>query len=120
MSIEPGSVAVLVFDTDKDETDHLKQNIKLLKKRCTGVEVLTILQVLNFEDEVERATDVNCAENLTRSKTVEDFKSSVNRMKEIDLRRALERHKLSMNTLWTKEPPKSFHFLSQDSGKIKV
>ena len=120
MSIEPGSVAVLVFDTDKDETDHLKQNIKLLKKRCTGVEVLTILQVLNFEDEVERATDVNCAENLTRSKTVEDFKSSVNRMKEIDLRRALERNKLSMDTLWTKEPPKSFHFLSQDSGKIKV
>lgn len=120
MSIEPGSAAVLVFDTDKDETDHLRQNVMLLKKRCSGVGVLSILQVLNFEDEVERSTDVNRAEDLTRSKTVEDFKSSVNRMKEIDFRRALERHKFDINALWAKEPPEEFRFFTQDSWKIKV
>lgn len=119
MSIESGSAAVLVFDTDKAETDHLKQNIKLLKNRCAGVEVLTILQVLNFEDEIERATDVNHAEDLTRSRTVDDFKSDVNKMKEIDFRRALERHKLSMNNLWAKEPPETFYFVAQNSWKVK-
>jgi hypothetical protein len=120
MSIEPGSAAVLVFDTDKDETDHLKTNIHLLKKRCSGVEVLTILQVLNFEDEIERATDVKCAEDLTKSKTVDDFKSSVNRMKEADFRRTLERHQFDINNLWNREPPEAFRFLSQDSKKLKI
>ncbi|MDY2838724.1 MAG: hypothetical protein SOT60_12445 [Bilifractor sp.] len=120
MTIEPGSAAVLVFDTDKGETDHLKSNINLLKKRCSGVEVLTILQVFNFEDEIERATDVKCAENLTKSKTVDDFKSTVNRMKEAEFRRTLERHQLNMNDLWEKEPPALFQFLSQDSKKIKI
>lgn len=120
MSIEPGSTAVLVFDTDKAETDHLKQNVKLLKARCSGVKVLTILQVFNFEDEIERATDVSRAQELTRSKTVEDFKSSVNRMKEIDFRRALERHRLNINDLWVKEPPEVFHLFSQDSCKVKI
>lgn len=120
MSIEPGSAAILIFDTDKAETDHLKLNINSLKKRCSGVDVLTILQVLNFEDEIERATDVKNAENLTKSKTVEDFKSTVNRIKDVDFRRMLERHRLDMNELWEKEPPEAFRFIAQDAKKIKT
>lgn len=120
MSIEPGSAAILVFDTDKAETDHLKQNMDLLKKYCSGVEVFTILQVLNFENEIERATDVEHAYDLTKSITSEDFKSSVNRMKEVDFRRALTRHRLNMSNLWIKEPPDAFRFFSQDSAKIKL
>ena len=119
MTIEPGSMVVLVFDTDKEEISHLKRNIELLKKRCLDVEVLTVLQVLDFEDEMERATDVLRAGQLTKSRTTDDFKSAVNRMKDIEFRRALMRHKLNMSDLWAKEPPKSFHSFSQDSAKIK-
>lgn len=119
MSIEPGSLAVLVFDTDKDETEHLKKNVQMLKKRCSGVEVLTILQVLNFEDEIERSTDVAHAEDLTKSETITEFKSDVNRMKEIDFRRTLVRHELDISRLWVKDPPKAFRFLSQDGDKVK-
>ena len=56
MQFDPGSIVVLVFDTDKDETSHLRKNIALLKSLSFKVEILTILQVLNFEDEIERAT----------------------------------------------------------------
>ena len=119
MTIEPGSMVVLVFDTDKEEISHLKRNIELLKKRCLDVEVLTVLQVLNFEDEMERATDVLRAGQLTKSRTADDFKSAVNRMKDSEFRRALMRHKLNMSDLWAKEPPKSFYSFSQDSAKIK-
>ena len=81
--------------------------------------MLTILQVLNFEDEIERATDVVRAQDLTRSRSVNDFKGAVNRMKEKEFRNALKRHKLDMNMLWNQNPPKAFRFVLQDSEKIK-
>ena len=65
MSFDPGSRVVLVFDTDTDMTEHLKKNIELLKKVCSKVEVLTVAQVLNFEDEMVRSTDISKAEDLT-------------------------------------------------------
>ena len=120
MQFDPGSIVVLVFDTDKDETSHLRKNIALLKSLSFKVEILTILQVLDFEDEIERATDVSKAQDLTRSKTVNDFKSAVNRMKEADFRSALKRHKLDMSRLWSEKPPKAFRFVKQDANKVKL
>lgn len=119
MQLDPGSEVVLVFDTDIEETEILKQNIELLKKYCARVEVLTVVQVLNFEDEIERATDVDHAPDFTRSASVSDFKSAVNRMKDVELRRALKRHKLDMSKLWAQKPPKAFRFVSQDGEKVK-
>ena len=119
MQFEPGSIVALVFDTDKDETEHLKNNIKLLKSLNFKVEVLTILQVLNFEDETERATDVTRAQDLHQEQKWDDFKGAVNRMKEKEFRNALKRHKLDMNMLWNQKPPKAFRFNGQDSEKIK-
>ena len=48
IQFEPGSMAVLVFDTDKPETDILRKNIALLKALHFKVEIVTVLQVLNF------------------------------------------------------------------------
>lgn len=120
MMFPTGCAVILVFDTDKDETEHLRKNIELLKTRCASVSVKTIAQVLSFEDEIERATDVSQAQNLTRSKTVNDFKSAVNRMKEAEFRNALKRHKLDMTKLWSKRPPKGFGFVTQNAEEIKV
>ena len=119
MQFDPGSVVVLVFDTDKDETEILKKNISLLKSLSFKVEVLSVVQVLDFEDEIERSTDVKHAQDFTKSESVSDFKNRVNRMKEADFRSALKRHRLDMDQLWSQKPPKDFRFLTQDSGKIK-
>ncbi len=73
---------MLVFDTDIEITEYLKKNIKMLKDFCSRLEILTIAQVLNFEDEIVRSTDVDKAQDLTKSDSISDFKRSVNRMKE--------------------------------------
>ena len=70
ITISPGSRVVLVFDTDVVVTAHLKKNIELLKTKCSRIEVLTIPQISNFEDEITNSTDVNKAQELTKSKTV--------------------------------------------------
>jgi hypothetical protein len=53
------------------------------------------------------------------SKTVDDFKSAVNRMKEKDFRSALVRHKLDIGKLWCQKPPQEFGFVQQGAEKIK-
>ena len=120
MSFDPGSRVVLVFDTDTDVTEHLKKNIEMLEKVCSKVEVLTVAQVLNFEDEMVRSTDISKAEELTKSKTVSDMKKAVNRMKETDFRQTLKRHKFEISKLWTQKPPKPFSFVKQQAEEIKA
>lgn len=120
MSIAPGSVVVLVFDTDKEETEHLKNNLKLLKMHCSQVEVMTAVEVLNFEHEIERTTDVKRAQELTQSKSIGDFKAAVNRMKPFDFKQTLKRHKFDISKLWSKTPPKAFRFVRQDGDKVKI
>lgn len=120
MSFDPGSRVVLVFDTDTEVTEHLKKNIELLEKVCSKVEVLTVAQVLDFEDEMVRSTDISKAEELTKSKTVSDMKRAVNRMKETEFRQTLKRHKFNVSKLWTVKPPKLFSFIKQQGDKIKV
>jgi hypothetical protein len=120
MQFEPGSTVVLVFDTDKKETAILEKNVKLLRTPKLNVEVRTVLQVLNFEDEIESATDVAKAPDLTKSKTIDDFKHAVNRMKDTEFRNPLKRHKLDLVQLWSKSAPSGFGFIEQDGARIKT
>ena len=110
---------VFVFDTDVVITTHLKKNIEFLKTKCSRIEVLTIPQVSNFEDEIISSTDVTKTQDLTKCKTVDNFKKAVNKMKATEFRNALQRHKFDIKLLWTRKPPKSFSFVSQDGDKIK-
>lgn len=80
-AIKVGTTVVFVFDTDVEKTDVLLKNIAYVKKYATQVKVVTIAQVLNFEDEIERATDVKKAQELTKSSSVSDFKSDFCRLK---------------------------------------
>ena len=119
MQYPSGCVVVLVFDTDKEVTEHLKANLKLLKSLPYEVEVMTVAQVLAFEDEIERTTDVKQAQDFTKSATVSDFKGAVNRMGEEPFRAALKRHTFDLSKLWAQKPPKVFSFVKQDGGKVK-
>ena len=67
MTIPAQARVILVFDTDKEITEHLKRNIDLLNSQYASVEVITVPQVLNFEDEIQRSTDVTMAQELTKS-----------------------------------------------------
>lgn len=119
MQFDPGSMVVLVFDTDKPETEILKKNIVLLKSLSFKVEIATIVQVLNFEEGIVRSTAVSKVQDLTKSYGISDFKRSVNKMKAKEFRNALNRHKLDVKKLWSLKPPSAFKFTRQDSDKIK-
>ena len=119
MRYPSGCVVVLVFDTDKEVTEHLEANLELLKSLPNEVDVMTVAQVLAFEDEIERTTDVKHAQDFTKSETVSDFKGAVNRMGEEPFRAALKRHKFDLSKLWTQKPPKAFSFVEQDGRRVK-
>ena len=120
MQFDPGILVVLVFDTDKETTEYLKKNIEMLKNLSFKVRTATVVQVLNFEHEIERSTDVKRAIDLTKSRSLDDFKAQVNKMKANEFRNALRRHKFDVTKLWEQDPPAAFDFVKQESEKIKI
>ena len=75
--IQPGTNVIFVFDTDIPKTDVLQKNIKYVKKYTSQVKLVCLAEVMNFEDEIVRATDVNKAKELTRSPSNSEFKSDL-------------------------------------------
>ena len=102
------------------KTDVLLKNIVYVKKYVSQIKIVLLAQVLDFEDEISRATDVKKAQNLTKSKSVGDFKSDFCKMKVEECRKALERHHLDVTVLWTKNPPDKFSFVEQNGSTIKL
>ena len=75
-TIQPGSIVVLVFDTDVQSSGFLEKNIQILKKIVSKVLIVCLPQVLNLEDELERCTDVKNVKELIKSKSRSDFRRS--------------------------------------------
>ena len=84
------------------------------------MKVVFLTQVLNFEDEMERCTDVKHVTELTQSKSVSNFKTDFCRMK-TDARRAmLERHSVDVEKLWTTAASDEFSFVEQNGSAVKL
>lgn len=120
MTIRPKTTVALVFDTDIDETDILKENIRSLKKYCRNIKIVYLPQVRNFEDELERCCNLKSITDLTCSKSRKDFKKDFCRMKEQDCRNALERHNFNHRLMWSKKVPEQFSFLTVNYEQIKI
>lgn len=58
VAIPQGAIVVLVYDADVENTAILKKNINRLNSVCRNIKLVNLAQVKNFEDEIERATDV--------------------------------------------------------------
>lgn len=118
-SFDEGTTVVLAFDTDVAETLTLKRNIESLKKYCSRVKIVYLPQVLSLEDELERSSDVRRIAELTKSRSVKDFKSDFCRMRTRECRIMLEKHSLDVRKLWTSKVPDSFSFIAGNSQIIK-
>ena len=117
--ISQGTTVVFVYDTDVEKTDVLKKNIDHVMKYASQAKIVHLAQVRDFEDEIVRSTDVKKAQELTRSKSVSDFKTDFCKMKIQECRSALERHRLDVSLLWSKKPPKEFGFVKQGGDTVK-
>lgn len=120
ISIKPGTTVAFTFDTDVMNTDILKKNISNIKKYCQKVKIVYLMQVKNLEDELIRCTDINNIQELTRSRSLNNYKSDFNKMSDKDCRNLLERHKINVNKLWSSIPPSRFNFLPANSDEIKI
>lgn len=105
LSIQPGTIVALVFDTDVPQTVHLKKNLELLDKFCSKLKIIYLPQVLSLEDELVRCTDVKSVLELTKSSGIKNFKSDFCKMKTRECRVMLEKHKLNVSKLWETKVP---------------
>lgn len=120
VGIKPSSNVVLVFDTDvMTNLNMVKRNIENIKKYCQNVKIIYLLQVRNLEDELVRCTDIKSVLELTKSKSISNFKADFRKMKEAECRNALERHRIDVNHLWTTAAPEEFDFAERNSVLIK-
>jgi hypothetical protein len=118
--IQAGTMVVFVFDTDVEKTDILKRNIDHVKKYALQAKIVNLAQVMNFEDEIVRATDVKKAQDITKSSSLKGFKNDFCKMKLEDCRNALERHHLDVSKLWITKTPSAFEFVQQGSAAVKI
>ena len=117
ITVKPGTTVALVFDTDIPLTDCLKENIRRLGKYCSKIKIVYLPQVVNFEDELVRCSDLKSTSDLTHSKSNKDFKRDFCAM--TNARVALERVNLNVEKLWTEDAPTDFAFLEKNSGFVK-
>lgn len=120
LGIKPDTNVVLIFDTDvTTNLDVVKKNIENIKKYCRGVKIINLLQVKNLEDELVRCTDVKSVLELTKSKSLSNFKADFRKMKNEQCRNMLDRHKINVERLWTTKAPGEFEFAERNSSVIK-
>lgn len=120
VTIKPGSNVVLVFDTDvTTNLEVVKKNIENIKRYCRDVNIIYLLQVKNLEDELVRCTDVKSVLELTKSKSLSNFKSDFKKMKNDECRHALERHQIDVKNLWITPAPEEFDFVVRNSAQVK-
>lgn len=120
LSIQSGTIVVLVFDTDVEQTLKLKKNIELLKRYCKKLRIIYLPQVLTLEDELVRSTDVKEVLELTKSDSIKNFKRDFCKMKSKDCRAMLDHHMLDCSSLWKIKPSNAFSFIECNSFKIKI
>lgn len=64
-------------------------------------------------------TDVKTVLELTKSKSLSNFKTDFRKMKEEQCRNTLERHRIDVDRLWTTKAPDEFKFAERNSEGVK-
>ena len=74
----------------------------------------------NLEDELVRCTTVKDVKELTKSKSLSNFKAEFKKMRKEECRHALERHKINIRKLWMTKAQSELDFIQRNSEKIKI
>lgn len=77
MKLSNGTIIILVFDSDVEECQILKDNISFLSSQKNVKDVWCVIQVKNIEEELCRSCDLKTIQLLTNSKTKKDFKNDL-------------------------------------------
>ena len=70
-----------MFDTDKNQTDILDENIRFLKKQSHIKRVICIPEVRSLEEELVRSCNIRDVKELMKSKSNSEYKSDLAKCK---------------------------------------
>ena len=118
LALRPGTVAVLIFDTDTGHTDILNENLRILNSCPSIAEIVTIPQVKNLEAELVRACNIKKAWELLGVTSTKDFKTELIRVG--NLAEKLKEHHFDINSFWSTQPAAPFQHISNLASRIKL
>lgn len=117
MLIKPKTCIILVYDTDTSDSSILSENVALLKKCRNVSEVIHVQQVLNFENEILKSTNVRSIACLTGSKSNADFKRDFIRTNNVAEK--LKKSNFNIDCLWSSQAKAPFNSFENEAFKIK-
>lgn len=116
-TLKADTIIVLIYDTDKEQTDILQENINFLKKQGAVKSVLCIPQIKNLEEELVYSCNMKKVGELTHSETISDFKGAIIGCSNLGAR--LKQCGFSVNKLWSRIPVNTFSKFGNNADKIK-
>ena len=116
-TLKPGTIVVLVFDTDTGKKNTLLKNIRFLQKDSNVKQVLCIMQVKNLEDEFLRSCAISQIKELTGSTSNSDYKRDL--LRQSNLADKLKKHQFQFEKFWNSSD-KVYESICNDSAQIKI
>lgn len=116
-TLKPGTIVVLVSDTDTGKKNTLLKNIRFLQKDSNVKQVLCIMQVKNLEDEFLRSCAISQIKELTGSKSNSDYKRDL--LRQSNLADKLKKHQFQFEKFWNSSD-KVYESICNDSAQIKI
>lgn len=118
INLRPGTLVVLVFDTDTGNTEILSKNIKKIQACNSVADLVLIPQVKNLEDELVQSCNIRNIRELLGSRSNEEFKSDFIRV--TNLADKLKSKKFNIDLIWKGSPSSPYHNIKNDAKKIKL
>lgn len=115
--LKHGTIVVLVFDTDTENSTILQKNIRFLTSKPAIKKVICIPQVRNLEEELIRSCSIRKIKELLSSKSDSEFKKDICSCNGLHV--SLEKHGFDMGKFWSSTPTGCFSEFPNDSEKIK-
>lgn len=116
-TFSPGTMVVLIFDTDTGQVEILKKNLNKLKQCSHVSEIVTIPQVPNLEAELVRSCKIKNIAELLNSKSNGEFKRDITRVTNLD--RKLQEHGFNIDLFWSRKASVPYQDIDNLAAKVK-
>ena len=119
MSLKAATTVILIFDADAGNVDILNDNIAFLNRQKNQIKkVICIPQVDNLEDELVRSCNIREIWELTKSKSIKDYKRDLLRIQNLADR--LKECNFDINKFWVRQPDNQYKNIVNDAEKVKI
>ena len=120
MKLRSGTKVILVFDTDRSETEILKKNLEILDSYEKISNVICIPQNKNFEDELVRSCNIRKVKDFNDSSSIDEFKRKFLHVSDENLKSKLKEKDFDIKKMWSLNSPYPYDDIDNGADKIKI